>query len=40
MTRIAVVTDSTANIPSRLREGRPIIVVPVHLLLEGRALLD
>jgi DegV family protein with EDD domain len=40
MPRIAVVTDSAANIPPSLRTGRPLSVVPVHLILEDRSLLD
>ena len=40
MARIAVVTDSAANIPAYLREGRPLSVVPVHLQLEDKSLLD
>lgn len=40
MVRIAIVTDSAANIPMPVREGKPLSVVPIHLILENRSLLD
>jgi DegV family protein with EDD domain len=38
--RIAIVTDSTADLPSQLVRGRSITVVPLTLHFEGRSLLD
>lgn len=37
---IAIVTDSTADLPSQLARGRSITVVPLTLNFEGRSLLD
>jgi DegV family protein with EDD domain len=37
---VAVVTDSTADLPSQLTRGRSISVVPLTLNFEGRSLLD
>ena len=38
--RIAIVTDSTADLPSHLTKARSIAVVPLTIDLEGRSLLD
>lgn len=38
--RVAVVTDSTSDLPSQLARSRGITVVPLTLNFEGRALLD
>src|SRR5438270_3538655 len=38
--RIAIVTDSTSDLPSQLTKGRSITVVPLTLHFEGRSLLD
>ena len=38
--RIAIVTDSTADLPSQLVKSRSITVVPLTLHFEGRSLLD
>jgi DegV family protein with EDD domain len=38
--RIAIVTDSTADLPSQLTRTRSITVVPLTLNFEGRSLLD
>jgi DegV family protein with EDD domain len=38
--RIAIVTDSTADLPTQLVRGRSITVVPLTLHFEGRSLLD
>ena len=40
MTRVAVVTDSTSDIPPQLARSRDITVVPLTLNFEGRSLLD
>ena len=42
MTRssVAIVTDSTADLPSQLTKSRSITVVPLTLHFEGRSLLD
>src|SRR5437899_11112885 len=37
---VAIVTDSTADLPPNLVKGRAITVVPVTLHFEGRSLLD
>src|SRR5690349_17912785 len=37
---IAIVTDSTADLPTQLTRGRSITVVPLTLNFEGRSLLD
>ena len=37
---VAIVTDSTADLPSQLTKGRSITVVPLTLNFEGRSLLD
>jgi DegV family protein with EDD domain len=37
---VAIVTDSTADLPSKLAAARSITVVPLTLNFEGRALLD
>lgn len=37
---VAIVTDSTADIPSQLARSRSITVVPLTLNFEGRSLLD
>lgn len=37
---VAIVTDSTADLPSQLARTRSIAVVPLTLLFEGRTLLD
>ena len=38
--RVAIVTDSTADLPSQLVKSRGITVVPLTLNFEGRSLLD
>ena len=38
--RIAIVTDSTSDLPSQLTKARSITVVPLTLHFEGRSLLD
>lgn len=38
--RVAIVTDSTADLPSQLTKSRSITVVPLTLNFEGRSLLD
>ncbi len=38
--RVAIVTDSTADLPPQLVKARAITVVPLTLHLEGRSLLD
>lgn len=40
MTRIAIVTDSTADMPPPLAASRSISVVPLTLNFDGRSLLD
>jgi DegV family protein with EDD domain len=40
MSKIAIVTDSSAYIPSELSKGLPIYVVPLHVLWEGRSYSD
>ena len=40
MTKVAIVTDSTADLPPELTRSRPITVVPLTLNFEGRSLLD
>ena len=37
---VAIVTDSTADLPSQLTKSRSITVVPLTLNFEGRSLLD
>jgi DegV family protein with EDD domain len=37
---VAIVTDSTADLPSQLTKSRSITVVPLTLHFEGRSLLD
>jgi len=37
---VAIVTDSTSDLPSQLARTRSITVVPLTLLFEGRSLLD
>ena len=38
--RVAIVTDSTADLPPQLTKSRSITVVPLTLHFEGRSLLD
>jgi DegV family protein with EDD domain len=38
--RVAIVTDSTADLPAQLAKSRGITVVPLTLNFEGRSLLD
>jgi len=38
--QVAIVTDSTADLPSQLTKSRSITVVPLTLNFEGRSLLD
>lgn len=38
--KVAIVTDSTADLPPQLVKSRPITVVPLTLHFEGRSLLD
>jgi DegV family protein with EDD domain len=38
--KVAIVTDSTADLPSQLTKTRAITVVPLTLHFEGRSLLD
>ena len=38
--KVAIVTDSTADLPAQLARTRSIAVVPLTLLFEGRTLLD
>jgi DegV family protein with EDD domain len=38
--KVAIVTDSTADLPSHLTKSRSITVVPLTLHFEGRSLLD
>lgn len=40
MTKVAIVTDSTADLPPELTRSRPITVVPLTLNFEGKSLLD
>ena len=40
MTRVAIVTDSTADLPPQLAAARSISVVPLTLNFDGRSLLD
>ena len=40
MTRVAIVTDSTADMPPQLAASRSISVVPLTLNFDGRSLLD
>ena len=40
MTRVAIVTDSTADMPPQLASSRSISVVPLTLNFDGRSLLD
>jgi DegV family protein with EDD domain len=40
MSKVAVVTDSTADLPTQLVKARDITVVPLTLNFEGRSLLD
>lgn len=40
MTRIAIVTDSTADLPSELAASRSIAVVPLTVTLDGSSYLD
>jgi len=40
MSSVAIVTDSTADLPSQLTKSRSITVVPLTLNFEGRSLLD
>ena len=40
MSRVAIVTDSTADLPTQLVRSRGITVVPLTLNFEGRSLLD
>src|SRR5215471_5051053 len=37
---VAIVTDSTADLPSQLVKARGITIVPLTLNFEGRSLLD
>lgn len=39
-TKVAVVTDSTSDLPAQLAKSRGITVVPLTLNFEGRSLLD
>jgi fatty acid kinase fatty acid binding subunit len=39
-TQVAIVTDSTSDLPSNLTKSRSITVVPLTLNFEGRSLLD
>jgi DegV family protein with EDD domain len=38
--RVAVVTDSTAYLPAQLLAGRAIWVVPLHVVIDGRSLVE
>src|SRR6185312_8516877 len=38
--KVAIVTDSTADLPPQLTKSRSICVVPLTLNFEGRSLLD
>src|SRR5207247_1762118 len=38
--KVAIVTDSTADLPPQLVKARAITVVPLTLHFEGRSLLD
>jgi DegV family protein with EDD domain len=40
VTKVAIVTDSTADLPPELTRSRPITVVPLTLNFEGKSLLD
>jgi DegV family protein with EDD domain len=40
LTSVAIVTDSTADLPPELTRSRPITVVPLTLNFEGKSLLD
>ena len=40
MSKIAIVTDSTADLPAQLVRSRGVTVVPLTLNFEGRSLLD
>jgi DegV family protein with EDD domain len=40
VSRVAIVTDSTADLPTQLAKSRGITVVPLTLNFEGRSLLD
>lgn len=38
--RVAIVTDSTADLPPQMARGRTVTVVPLTLELDGKSLLD
>jgi DegV family protein with EDD domain len=40
MTKVAIVTDSTADIPPALLEGLPIFVAPLHVILGDESFKD
>lgn len=40
MSKIAIVTDSSAYIPPELSKGLPIYVVPLHVIWDGRSYSD
>jgi DegV family protein with EDD domain len=40
LSKVAIVTDSTADLPAQLAKARGITVVPLTLNFEGRSLLD
>ncbi len=40
MSKVAIVTDSTANIPSELIKNYPVFVAPLQVLWDEKVLLD
>lgn len=40
MTKVAIVTDSTSNIPPEKAVGLPIFTIPLHILWEGKEYRD
>lgn len=40
MRRVKVITDSSADVPKELREGRGVEVVPARIIIDGQSYLD
>ncbi len=40
MSKVAIVSDSTAYIPQEIQENLPIFTVPLHVMLDDKNLLD
>lgn len=40
MNKVAVVTDSSAHIPSELTDGLPIFTIPLHVIWDDTSMLD